>query len=68
MDFHSIDPGTLPQFSDFAYLAFTGGMTFQVSDTELRTAALRSPCCARPCCPTCSAPSSLRSPSTSSQG
>ena len=26
-----------PQYSDFAYLAFTIGMTFQVSDTEFQT-------------------------------
>jgi uncharacterized membrane protein len=31
-----------PRFSDFAYLAFTVGMTFQVSDTELNTAAFRA--------------------------
>jgi uncharacterized membrane protein len=31
-----------PQYSDFAYLAFTVGMTFQVSDTELNTASFRA--------------------------
>jgi uncharacterized membrane protein len=31
-----------PQYSDFAYLAFTIGMTFQVSDTDLRTKAIRA--------------------------
>jgi uncharacterized membrane protein len=30
-----------PVWSDFAYLAFTIGMTFQVSDTDLQTSALR---------------------------
>jgi uncharacterized membrane protein len=30
-----------PQYSDFAYLAFTLGMTFQVSDTNLQTKAIR---------------------------
>jgi uncharacterized membrane protein len=30
-----------PSYRDFAYLAFTIGMCFQVSDTELRTAARR---------------------------
>jgi uncharacterized membrane protein len=30
-----------PQYSDFAYLAFTVGMTFQVSDTNLRTKTIR---------------------------
>lgn len=31
-----------PRYSDFAYLAFTIGMTFQVSDTNLQTPAMRS--------------------------
>jgi uncharacterized membrane protein len=31
-----------PRYSDFAYLAFTVGMTFQVSDTTLQTSALRA--------------------------
>jgi uncharacterized membrane protein len=31
-----------PKFTDFAYLAFTVGMTFQVSDTTLQTSAIRS--------------------------
>jgi uncharacterized membrane protein len=30
-----------PPYSDFGYLAFTIGMTFQVSDTDLQTAAFR---------------------------
>jgi uncharacterized membrane protein len=30
-----------PQYSDFAYLAFTIGMTFQVSDTDLQTKEIR---------------------------
>jgi uncharacterized membrane protein len=30
-----------PQYSDFAYLAFTIGMTFQVSDTPFKTSELR---------------------------
>jgi uncharacterized membrane protein len=30
-----------PPYSDFAYLAFTVGMTFQVSDTDLQTAEYR---------------------------
>ena len=30
-----------PEYSDFAYLAFTVGMTFQVSDTDLRSKAIR---------------------------
>jgi uncharacterized membrane protein len=32
----------LPRYSDFAYLAFTIGMTFQVSDTNLTTKAMRA--------------------------
>jgi len=31
-----------PRYTDFAYLAFTIGMTFQVSDTNLKTTAIRS--------------------------
>ena len=31
-----------PRYSDFAYLAFTIGMTFQVSDTDLKTKAIRA--------------------------
>lgn len=31
-----------PQYSDFAYLAFTLGMTFQVSDTDLKTKVIRA--------------------------
>jgi uncharacterized membrane protein len=33
---------TPPRYSDFAYLAFTIGMTFQVSDTDLETPAIRA--------------------------
>jgi uncharacterized membrane protein len=40
LDFHPAGDER-PQFSDFAYLAFTVGMTFQVSDTEVTTARLR---------------------------
>jgi uncharacterized membrane protein len=39
IDFNQEAP---PRYSDFAYLAFTVGMTFQVSDTSLQTAALRA--------------------------
>jgi uncharacterized membrane protein len=38
-DFHGDGP---PTFADFAYLAFTVGMTFQVSDTELNSRAFRA--------------------------
>jgi uncharacterized membrane protein len=31
-----------PRYSDFAYLAFTLGMTFQVSDTDLKTPIIRA--------------------------
>jgi uncharacterized membrane protein len=30
-----------PRYTDFAYLAFTVGMTFQVSDTQLRSGRMR---------------------------
>jgi uncharacterized membrane protein len=39
IDFNQAAP---PRYSDFAYLAFTVGMTFQVSDTSLQTAAARA--------------------------
>ena len=38
ISFNESDP---PQYSDFAYLAFTIGMTFQVSDTALQTKEMR---------------------------
>jgi uncharacterized membrane protein len=38
VDFNEKDP---PAYLDFAYLAFTVGMTFQVSDTNLTTKAIR---------------------------
>jgi uncharacterized membrane protein len=39
IDFNQEAP---PRYADFAYLAFTVGMTFQVSDTDLETAAVRA--------------------------
>ncbi len=39
VDFNQPDA---PRYSDFAYLAFTLGMTFQVSDTDLKTRAMRA--------------------------
>jgi len=41
LDFHQ-PAGELPQYSDFAYLAFTIGMTFQVSDTEVNAKVMRA--------------------------
>jgi uncharacterized membrane protein len=38
IDFNDDEP---PQYSDFAYIAFTIGMTFQVSDTDVRSKAVR---------------------------
>jgi uncharacterized membrane protein len=38
IDFNDDEP---PCYSDFAYLAWTIGMTFQVSDTDLQTKAIR---------------------------
>ena len=35
-------PDYQPTYRDFAYLAFTIGMTYQVSDTALRTRAIRA--------------------------
>jgi uncharacterized membrane protein len=39
IEFNSPDP---PAYVDFAYLAFTMGMTYQVSDTNLQTRGFRS--------------------------
>jgi uncharacterized membrane protein len=38
IDFHQDEQ---PTYSDFAYVAFTIGMTFQVSDTDLNSSAVR---------------------------
>jgi uncharacterized membrane protein len=38
VDFNKKNP---PRYADFAYLSFTIGMTFQVSDTDLTTDAIR---------------------------
>ena len=38
IDFNEEDP---PQYSDFAYLSFTIGMTFQVSDTNIQSKQIR---------------------------
>jgi uncharacterized membrane protein len=39
IDFHGDHP---PTYQDFAYLAFTVGMTFQVSDTEINARVIRA--------------------------
>ena len=39
VDFNQEKP---PRYSDFAYLAFTIGMTYQVSDTDLKTSRIRA--------------------------
>ena len=39
IDFHQQD--IKPTYGDFAYLAFTVGMTYQVSDTDLTTQPVR---------------------------
>jgi uncharacterized membrane protein len=38
IDYHQSEP---PRYSDFAYTAFTIGVTFQVSDNELNSAEMR---------------------------
>jgi uncharacterized membrane protein len=38
IDFNSAEPAT---YRDFAYLAFTVGMTFQVSDTDITRREMR---------------------------
>lgn len=39
IDFNQPEP---PRYTDFAYLAFTIGMTFQVSDTNIKTSRIRA--------------------------
>lgn len=39
IDFHGDEP---PNYRDFAYLAFTVGMTYQVSDTEVNSRVIRA--------------------------
>jgi len=39
VDFNQDEP---PRYVDFAYVAFTIGMTFQVSDTDLKSTAIRA--------------------------
>ncbi|BBZ43936.1 DUF1345 domain-containing protein [Mycobacterium parmense] len=39
INFHDAEP---PRFRDFAYVAFTVGMTFQVSDTEIGLSSIRA--------------------------
>jgi uncharacterized membrane protein len=41
IDFHA---DRAPDYGDFAYLAFTVGMTYQVSDTDLVSKAIRKTC------------------------
>ncbi len=38
VEFNQVEP---PRYSDFAYLSFTLGMTFQVSDTNLQSSVVR---------------------------
>jgi uncharacterized membrane protein len=39
IDFHNDDEA--PQYTDFTYISFTVGMSFAISDTDLRTTAMR---------------------------
>jgi uncharacterized membrane protein len=41
IDFGGAEPSDRPDFRDFAYVAFTVGMTYQVSDTNLRNRRIR---------------------------
>src|SRR5580765_2917829 len=56
IDFNENDA---PDYCDVAYLAFTVGMTYQVSDTELQTKTLRRTALKHRFCHTCLAPPSL---------
>jgi uncharacterized membrane protein len=38
IDFHQVEP---PRYTDFAYVAFTVGMSFAISDTDLTSSRLR---------------------------
>jgi uncharacterized membrane protein len=38
IDFHQSEP---PQYSDFAYVAFTVGMSYAISDTDVGSSAIR---------------------------
>ena len=60
--YYSDDPGGIdfkndapPDFLDFAYVSFTVGMTFQVSDTDVQGRRIRRTTCDTRCSPTCSA-------------
>jgi uncharacterized membrane protein len=46
---------TRPTYSDFAYLAFTIGMSYAVSDIEPTSTEIRRKSCRTHSCPTCSA-------------
>jgi len=41
IDFKTDEPESLPDYHDFAYLAFTVGMTYQVADTDVTQRKLR---------------------------
>jgi uncharacterized membrane protein len=41
INFNSKGTADAPTYSDFAYVAFTIGMTYQVSDTNMETAEIR---------------------------
>jgi hypothetical protein len=63
IDFKQKEP---PTYSDFAYLAFTVGMSFAVSETEPTSTRTRRVALMHALLHSCSAPGSWRSPSTSS--
>ncbi len=53
IDFHQKED---PMYTDFAYVAFGLGMTYQVADTDLGSNQLRRIVLAQTCSRTCSAP------------
>ena len=53
--------GERPNYTDFAYLALTIGLTFQVSDTDIGPKAFAAPPSITRCCRTSSEPGSSRS-------
>ena len=63
---HRLQERRAPDYQDFAYVALTIGMTFQIADTDVQARLIRRTVPATRCWPTCSVRSSWPSPSTSS--
>src|ERR1700751_5042955 len=68
IEFGTGDGRQRPGYRDFAYVPFTIGMCYQVSDPTLRAPGSGAPRSRTPSCPMCSAWSSSQAQSTSSPG